>query len=100
MHNMVEDVKNADVVVVNPEHIAVALKYDKESMNAPQVSAKGRNLWAKKIIEIAKQYGVPVMRNVPLAHALNELEIGDEIPESLYEAVAEVLNWVYKMHNK
>jgi len=97
MHSMVEDVKNADVVVVNPKHIAVAIKYDKEMMNAPQLSAKGHDLWAKRIIEVAKQFGVPVMRNVPLARTLDELEIGDEIPEDLYEAVAEVLNWVYRM---
>jgi flagellar biosynthetic protein FlhB len=100
MHNMVEDVKKAKVVVVNPDHIAVALTYDKETMNAPQVSAKGRNLWALRIIEVAKQFGIPIMRNVPLAHSLEELELGDEIPESLYEAVAEVLNWVYKMSRK
>jgi len=100
MHSMVEDVKNADVVVVNPEHIAVALKYDKERMNAPQVSAKGHDLWAKRIIEVAKQFNVPVMRNLPLAHALDELEIGDEIPEDLYGAVAEVLNWVYRLAQK
>lgn len=100
MHNMVEDVKKANVVVVNPKHIAVAIRYDKENMNAPQVSAKGQDLWALQIIEVAKQFGVPIMRNVPLAHSLNEMEIGDEIPESLYEAVAEVLNWVYKMANK
>ncbi len=96
-HNMIEDVKNADVVVVNPTHIAVALKYDREKMNAPRVSAKGNNIMAEKIIEVAKQYNIPIMRNVPLAHSLNELEIGDEIPEELYEAVAEVLTWVYKM---
>ncbi len=100
MHNMVEEVRNADVVVVNPKHIAVALKYDRKSMNAPQISAKGHDLWAKQIIEVAKQFGVPIMRNVPLAHSLDELEIGDEVPESLYEAVAEVLNWVYKMARK
>lgn len=97
MHNMVEDVKKAKVVIVNPEHIAVALAYDKETMGAPQVTAKGRELWALRIIEVAKQYGVPIMRNVPLAHSLENMEIGDEIPENLYEAVAEVLNWVYKM---
>lgn len=96
-HNMVEDVRKATVVVVNPRHIAVAIQYDREKMNAPQLTAKGEDLWALQIIEVARQFNVPVMRNVPLAHSLNELEIGDEIPEKLYEAMAEVLNWVYRM---
>lgn len=75
--------------------IAVALKYDKEADNAPRVVAKGLNFKADKIKEIARKAGVPIMRNVPLAHALNKLEVGDEIPEELYDAVAEVLNFVY-----
>jgi type III secretion YscU/HrpY family protein len=99
-HNTIQDVKKATVVVVNPEHIAVAIEYNKDTMNAPRVAAKGLNLWAHQIIEIAKQYGIPIMRNVPLAHSLHELEIGDEVPENLYEAVAEVLNWVYQMSKK
>ncbi len=90
-------VKNADVIVRNPEHIAIALKYDKEKGSAPQIVAKGSRMWAEKILEAAKRYGVPVVRNVPLAHALDKLEIGDEIPEELYEAVAEILNFVYAL---
>ncbi|MBN1961085.1 MAG: EscU/YscU/HrcU family type III secretion system export apparatus switch protein [Deltaproteobacteria bacterium] len=90
-------VKNADVVVRNPEHIAVALKYDKEKGSAPQVVAKGSRIWAEKILETARHYGVPVVRNVPLAHALDKLEVGDEIPEELYEAVAEILNFVFSL---
>ncbi|MBI5507924.1 MAG: EscU/YscU/HrcU family type III secretion system export apparatus switch protein [Deltaproteobacteria bacterium] len=92
-------VKKADVVVRNPEHIAIALKYDKEkgSDAAPTVIAKGTRLWAEKILEAAREAGVPVVRNVPLAQALNKLEVGDEIPEDLYEAVAEVLNFVFKL---
>jgi len=100
MHNTVQDVRKANVVVVHPEPIAVAIRYDKETMGAPQIAAKGRNLWAHQIIEIARQYGVPIMRNVPLAHSLEELEIGDEVPERLYQAVAEVLNWVYQLTRK
>ena len=96
-HSMVEDVKKADVVIVNPTHIAVAITYDREKMSAPRISAKGQNVMAEKIIEVAKQYNIPIMRNVPLAHSLAELEIGDEIPEELYEAVAEVLAWVYRI---
>jgi flagellar biosynthetic protein FlhB/flagellar biosynthesis protein len=77
--------------------IAVALKYHKEDDKAPRVVAKGMNLRAEKIKEIAKQNNVPIMKNVALAHALNKIEIGDEIPEELYDAVAEVLNFVYSL---
>ena len=89
-------VKNADVVVKNPEHIAVALKYDKEG-GAPLVVAKGINVQATSILELARRYGVPVVRNVPLAQALNKLDVGDDIPEALFEAVAEVLTFVYSL---
>ncbi|MEC9465073.1 MAG: EscU/YscU/HrcU family type III secretion system export apparatus switch protein [Myxococcota bacterium] len=92
-------VKNADVVVRNPDHIAVALKYDdgEEEQGAPRVVAKGERIWAEKILEEAKHYGVPIVRNVPLAQALNKVDVGEEIPEELYEAVAEVLNFVYSL---
>lgn len=91
-------VKNADVVVKNPEHIAVALKYNEEEENcAPKVVAKGQRIWADKILEEARHYGVPIVRNVPLAQALNKVDVGDDIPEELYDAVAEVLNFVYNL---
>ena len=90
-------VKNADVVVRNPEHIAVALKYDDDEGEAPSILAKGTRVWAEKILDAAREYGVPIVRNVPLAQALNKLEVGDEVPEELYEAVAEVLNFVYNL---
>ena len=80
--------------------IAIALKYAKEEDKAPKVVAKGMQMKAERIVEIAKKAGVPVMRNVPLAHALNKVEIGDEIPEELYDAVAEVLNFVYALANE
>lgn len=96
----VENVKNADAVVVNPAHIAVAIKYDKDKSKAPTVVAKGMRVHAEKIKEIAKHYGVPILRNIPLAQALNKLEIGEEIPEELYEAVAEVLSFVYKIREE
>lgn len=92
-----ENVKNADAVVVNPAHIAVAIKYDKDKSKSPTVVAKGMRIHAEKIKEIAKHYGIPILRNVPLAQALNKLDIGEEIPEELYEAVAEVLSFVYKI---
>jgi flagellar biosynthetic protein FlhB len=93
----VKDVKQAKVVVTNPHEIAVALEYDPETMGAPQVLCKGERLIAQQIIEAAREAGVPIMQNIPLAHSLSELESGDEVPEDLYEAVAEVLNWVYAM---
>jgi flagellar biosynthetic protein FlhB len=95
-----ENVKNADAVVVNPAHIAVAIKYDQDEDQAPKVVAKGMRIHAEKIKELAKQYGVPILRNVPLAQALNKLDVGDEIPEDLYEAVAEVLSFVYKIREE
>jgi flagellar biosynthetic protein FlhB len=90
-------VKGADVVVRNPNHIAVALKYDKDKKGAPKILAKGERLWAEKILDAAKEYGIPVVRNVPLAQALNKMDVGDEIPEELYQAVAEVLTFVYSL---
>ncbi len=95
------NVKKADVVVRNPEHIAVALKYDREGEGgAPTVVAKGNRLWADKVLEAAKHYGIPIVRNVPLAQALDKLDVGEEIPEELYEAIAEVLNFVYELADK
>jgi len=90
-------VKGANVVVKNPDHIAIALKYDDEAGAAPTIVAKGLNVQAQKILEEAAEYGVPVVRNVPLAHALNKLDLGDEIPEELFTAVAEVLTFVQKL---
>jgi flagellar biosynthetic protein FlhB len=83
------------VVVTNPDHYAVALRYDKEHDQAPRVIAKGLDSRAQRIKQIAAQAGVPMMRNVPLAHALYRIEVGDEIPEELYDAVAEVHNFVW-----
>lgn len=94
--SMLADVRRAKVVVVNPEHIAVALTYEDEegADAAPRVVAKGEEWLAREIIAVAREAGVPVVRNVPLAQALNRLELGEEIPEALYEAVAEVLQFV------
>jgi flagellar biosynthetic protein FlhB len=97
LHGSQQNVANADAVVVNPTHVAVAIKYDKEAGTAPQVLAKGSRIWAEKILDAARKYDIPVVRNVPLAQALNKLDVGDEIPEDLYEAVAEVLTFVYNL---
>ncbi|MCL2012561.1 MAG: type III secretion system export apparatus subunit SctU [Cystobacterineae bacterium] len=94
-------VADADFVVTNPEHVAVALKYDKEQDSAPRVLCKGLDSRAQSIKELARRHDVAILRNVPLAHALFRIEIGSEIPEELYDAVAEVLNFVYGLsHNK
>jgi flagellar biosynthesis protein FlhB len=95
-HQMVESVRTADCVIVNPDHIAVALRFDEETMGAPQVVAKGERLVAHQIKEVARRHGVPIYRDVALARALHELELGEEIPEALYEAVAEVLRLVWR----
>ncbi|MBU4484104.1 EscU/YscU/HrcU family type III secretion system export apparatus switch protein [bacterium] len=87
----------SDAVITNPLELAVAVKYDESEMMAPQIMARGQRLFAEQIKDFAKDQDVPVVRNVPLAWALIELEIGDEIPEDLYAAVAEILSIVYKM---
>lgn len=97
MQSMMEAVRRANVVVVNPTHLAVALRYDRGEMNAPLVVAKGAELMAARIREIASEARVPVTRDVPLARALYELEVDEEVPEELYEAVAVVLRWVYEL---
>jgi len=78
---------------VNPTRLAVALRYDEEGvLEAPEVIARGQEELARRMIQVAEEAGVPVMRDVPLARALWELEVGDAIPEPLYEAVAAVLH--------
>jgi flagellar biosynthetic protein FlhB len=90
-------VKKADVVVTNPDHLAIALQYDKDTDGAPRVIAKGMGLRAEAIKELAKESDVAILRNVPLAHGLYRVDVGMEIPEELYDAVAEVLNFVYQL---
>lgn len=92
-----QNVKKADAVVTNPTHLAIAIKYDKNEMVAPQIMAKGQRLYAEFIKDLAKEFDVPIIRNVPLAWSLIELEIGDEIPEKLYVATAEILTFVYQL---
>jgi len=91
-------VKQSDVVVTNPTHVAVAIKYDRDSMVAPEIMIKGQRKFAEMIKSIAEENEIPIMRNIPLAWALFELEEGAEIPEELYSAVAEVLAYVFRMH--
>lgn len=98
---MMDEVPEADVVITNPTHYAVALKYDLDTMAAPMVVAKGKNLIAQKIKEIARESGVPMVENKPLAQALfKSVEVGQGIPEDLYRAVAEVLAYVFRLKGK
>jgi type III secretion protein U len=99
MNAMIEQVKKSTVVVTNPTRKAVALFYDKNGQSLPWVVAKGENLLAKRIIEVAKEAGVPVMENVPLATGLMELDMGRYIPSDLIEPVAEVLKWVESLEH-
>ncbi len=98
---MLQRVKEADVVIVNPTHYAVALKYDAKSMQAPEVVAKGRNYIAERIKEEAIAQGVPIVPNEALAQALHRsVEVGHPIPPALFRAVAEVLAYVYRQQGK
>ncbi|PTL80502.1 EscU/YscU/HrcU family type III secretion system export apparatus switch protein [Vitiosangium sp. GDMCC 1.1324] len=80
--------------------MAIALKYDKEKDPAPRVVAKGLRLKAEKIRELARQYKIPILKNVPLANALYRVDVGHEVPEELYDAVAEVLNFIYELQRE
>lgn len=94
-------VPEADFVVKNPEHIALAVKYNEEMDQAPKIIAKGSELLAEQIIKIAEAYGVPIIENIPLSRALFRLvRVNQEIPPDLYKAVAEVLLFVYKIKGK
>lgn len=96
---MMSEVPKADVVVTNPTHFAVALKYDAATMVAPQIVAKGMNLVAQRIRELAAENKVPVLEAPPLARALHRhAEIGDQVPSGLYTAVAEVMAYVYQLN--
>jgi len=93
------EVPKADVIVTNPTHIAVALRYDRKTMRAPKIVAKGIRLNAQKIRELAQQYQVPIIENKPLARMLfKHGRVGGEIPAQFYSAVAEVLAWVYRIN--
>jgi len=96
---MLADVPTADVVVTNPTHLAIALRYHRKTMRAPRVVAKGIRLNAERIRDIARQHQVPIIENKPLARMLfRHARVGGEVPASLYAAVAEVLAWVYRVN--
>ncbi|MBO7747880.1 flagellar biosynthesis protein FlhB [Paenibacillus sp. MWE-103] len=101
LQRMMQQVPKADVVITNPTHFAIALQYDGAKMEAPKVVAKGMDFVALRIREIAKEHDVITMENKPLARALYErTDIGDTVPADLFQAVAEVLAYVYKLKNR
>ncbi|MBC85717.1 MAG: flagellar biosynthesis protein FlhB [Bdellovibrionaceae bacterium] len=97
---MMEDVPKADVIITNPTHIAVAIRYD-QTMVAPKILAKGADSVAERIKDRAKEHGIPIVENKPLARLIfKTIEIGQAIPRELYTAVAEVLSYVYRLKKK
>jgi flagellar biosynthetic protein FlhB len=95
---MMANVPKADVIITNPTHLAIALQYDKDSMIAPKVIAKGTGNIAEKIKELARGSRVPLVENKPLAQVLYKMvEVSGTIPDSLYKAVAEILAYIYSI---
>lgn len=101
VQRMMSNVPKADVVITNPTHFSVAIQYDADTMTSPIVVAKGIDQTAMKIREIAEEHDIPLVENKPLAQTLyRTIEIGDAIPEDLFQAVAEILAYVYKLKGK
>ena len=100
-NRMMQDLPTADVIVTNPTHISIVIKYDSESMVSPTIIGKGADNLAMKIREIAKEHDIPIVENVPLARALYKtVKVGEPVPRTLYKAAAEVLAFVYKLKNR
>jgi len=98
---MMSDVPSAEVIITNPTHLAIALAYDKESMGAPKVVAKGAGVIAKRIRELAEENDIPIIEDKPLARIMfKSVGIGDFVPEELYKAIAEILAYVYRLKSK
>ena len=96
---MIQDVPDADVILTNPTHYAVALKYNANGMAAPRVLAKGERLFAAKIKELAREHKIPIIENKPLARSLyKSTPVGHEIPAAMYSAIAEILAAVYRLN--
>ena len=101
LNRMMSATEDADVMITNPTHIAVALKFNIEEMEAPKVLAKGEGYVAQRLKEKARELDIEIVENKPLARSLNRVcEIGDFIPEDLFEAVAEILAYVYQKENR
>ena len=98
---MLQDVPTADVIITNPTHVAVALRYDAASMGAPEMVAKGADVLCEKIKEIARAHGVPIIHRPELARAIySAADVGQPIPEALFVAVAEVLALIYRLRRR
>lgn len=101
MQRMMAEVPEADVVITNPTHYAVALKYEFKKMHSPKLVAKGKDLSAQRIKDVAKENNVPVVENPPVARAVfSSVEIGDFIPGDLFKPIAEILAYIYKLKGK
>lgn len=98
---MMANVPQADVIITNPTHLALAVQYEAESMNAPILLAKGAYRTAERIVALAKSHNIHIVQNIPLAHTLYQnVEVDQEIPSELYVAIAEVLAYIYSLNNK
>ena len=98
--NIVQNVQQADVIITNPTHYSIAIKYDADSMPAPMIMAKGQDLIAMKIREIAAEYDIPLVENAPLARALYKVDEMAYIPAEHYQAVAKIIGYVYYLNEK
>lgn len=94
---MMAEVPKADVIVTNPTHLSIAISYQRSEMDAPKIVAKGADHLAFRIREIAKEHQVPIIENKPVARALYRQEVGEEVPEEMFTAVAELLAYVYSL---
>jgi flagellar biosynthetic protein FlhB len=97
---MMAEVPGADVVITNPTHLSVAIRYDSKEMDAPMVIAKGAGVIAMNIRAIARENNIPLIENPPVARLLHKIDLGGTIPEELFKAVAEILAHVYTLKGK
>lgn len=97
---MMAEVPQADVIITNPTHLSIAISYNREEMDAPTIIAKGADHLAFRIREIAREHKVPLVENKPVARALYKYEVGEQVPEEMFKAVAEILAYVYSLKNR
>ena len=97
---MMRDLPKATVVITNPTHFAVALRYDSKVMDAPQIIAKGADFLAEKIRDVARKHGIPIIEDKPLARSLYKVDLGANVPEELYRAVARILAMILSRHRR